>query len=102
MIRRPPRSTLFPSRRSSDLDSVVAIHPSRTVHVVDYYIKVPIVIEVRQRHALADRLAVKPPSCETVGQGMAMADLDNEDRKSTRPNSSHDQISYAGLCLKKK
>src|SRR5206468_12885527 len=30
------------------------------------------------------------------------ASLANQDRKSTRLNSSHDQISYAGVCLKKK
>src|SRR5690348_18208353 len=79
MIRRPPRSTLFPSRRSSDLlrnrgsldDGLLplrAAEPLRPVAVM------------RQRH--------EPGRVE--------------DRKSTRLNSSHPSISYAVFCLKKK
>src|SRR2546430_6676229 len=66
MIRRPPRSTLFPyttlfrSRRQS-----------------------------RDR-APSSRSAARPPP------------ESDEDRKSTRLNSSHSQISYAVFCLKKK
>src|SRR2546427_11420917 len=37
-----------------------------------------------------------------VGDGVAVAVADREDRKSTRLNSSHSQISYAVFCLKKK
>src|SRR6478672_2960149 len=36
------------------------------------------------------------------GGGMSAGDREREDRKSTRLNSSHDQISYAVFCLKKK
>src|SRR3712207_7462937 len=91
MIRRPPRSTLFPyttlfrsirrmrrgpapagarGARGGDglLDGVLAIHP-------------------RRRTALrARRVACRTPA----------------DRKSTRLNSSHANISYAVFCLKKK
>src|SRR2546427_3377439 len=68
MIRRPPRSTLFPTRRSSDLP-----HPrvAAAAH------------EARRR----------------LGAGEAPT---RRDRKSTRLNSSHSQISYAVFCLKKK
>src|SRR2546430_3037170 len=65
MIRRPPRSTLFPSRRSSDLVTPPA---------------------ARQRQH------ERPEECGG----------ETEDRKSTRLNSSHSQISYAVFCLKKK
>src|SRR5438132_6999302 len=74
MIRRPPRSTLFPSRRSSDLFEA----PARIVAI--------------------QKLGggVEFGLCE------AAAWLQNLDRKSTRLNSSHTVISYAVFCLKKK
>src|SRR2546421_13065006 len=75
MIRRPPRSTLFPFTtlfRSQD--------------------------EIAK--AIAERLKV------TLDGGAAASLVTpatgNLDRKSTRLNSSHDQISYAVFCLKKK
>src|SRR2546430_4499590 len=68
MIRRPPRSTLFPYTtlfRSPDGNGL-----SGTVCIT------------------------KPCVCHSDGAG--------RDRKSTRLNSSHSQISYAVFCLKKK
>src|SRR2546430_15701127 len=76
MIRRPPRSTLFPS--TTLFRSQTADHPPR--------------------HLGRDPLA-------HVGQQALGPRLDAErnlDRKSTRLNSSHSQISYAVFCLKKK
>src|SRR2546428_9174082 len=70
MIRRPPRSTLFPYTTL-----------------------------FRSFHALGALLALFV--C-VVGVGMLYPGDDSEDRKSTRLNSSHDQISYAVFCLKKK
>src|SRR3712207_7062417 len=73
MIRRPPRSTLFPYTtlfRSLD-NGVVAGYP---------------VVDVR---------------VELVDGSYHEADS-SEDRKSTRLNSSHANISYAVFCLKKK
>src|SRR5438552_14872893 len=69
MIRRPPRSTLFPSRRSSDL------------------------VFGAGNHSRAGR--------RTAG-GYLLAGSKYPDRKSTRLNSSHQIISYAVFCLKKK
>src|SRR2546428_10106816 len=65
MIRRPPRSTLFP---------YTTLFRSRS-----------------------GRTAATP-----VGSGNAPPTDPPSDRKSTRLNSSHDQISYAVFCLKKK
>src|SRR2546422_2995662 len=80
MIRRPPRSTLFPYTtlfRSPDLAQPLVLHPGR--------------LEARQ-HARA-----VAGQCRAVGRHQH-----EQDRKSTRLNSSHGYISYAVFCLKKK
>src|SRR5688572_31834903 len=77
MIRRPPRSTLFPYTtlfRSEEM---------------------PAGLTQAHEHAVAhDERTLEPH----VGVGGG----DVGDRKSTRLNSSHSQISYAVFCLKKK
>src|SRR2546430_8746406 len=78
MIRRPPRSTLFPYTtlfRSHDRDGRLQLPPSR-----------------EKRGQVDPRLPVDRRAERLV----------EEDRKSTRLNSSHSQISYAVFCLKKK
>src|SRR2546421_3066874 len=93
MIRRPPRSTLFPyttlfrSKRSSLRESrVLSLYAAQCIsmELADY------------RTPAAQKLVgdSKPPVA-------VLAEHDG-DRKSTRLNSSHDQISYAVFCLKKK
>src|SRR5688572_31639734 len=90
MLRRPPRSTLFPyttlfrsvlgrvgdSRGRDDVPARTRFralrHPDLPVHVFG-----------------------------AKGEVVAL-DAADEDRKSTRLNSSHSQISYAVFCLKKK
>src|SRR2546426_8554847 len=81
MIRRPPRSTLFPTRRSSDL--VPHRRPDETCDHED-----------RRNRTLNEQPDVRrlPPRMDPPEQ----------DRKSTRLNSSHLVISYAVFCLKKK
>src|SRR5438270_6619988 len=79
MIRRPPRSTLFPYTtlfRSTLLDA----HPVR-------------MLDEMAHHALE--------VAGSVGHA-APRRWSQPDRKSTRLNSSHSQISYAVFCLKKK
>src|SRR2546428_8914906 len=76
MIRRPPRSTLFPY---TTLFRSVAL--------------IPICARLSCSSTHSGSLTTaKPRSNESVVS----------DRKSTRLNSSHDQISYAVFCLKKK
>src|SRR5690625_6458361 len=79
MIRRPPRSTLFPTRRSSDLAWRSALSYAA-------------VTETYGGSLFAD-----------AAEQHDGAELDYfSDRKSTRLNSSHVAISYAVFCLKKK
>src|SRR5256885_11322302 len=82
MIRRPPRSPLFPYTplfRSGPIPPVVTLPGSAGA--------------VRGYPALVDE-------GETVG--VAVMETQAADRKSTRLNSSHLVISYAVFCLKKK
>src|SRR2546430_5598161 len=82
MIRRPPRSTLFP---------YTTLFRSQAGLSVAF--DLPTQIGLDSDHALA---------LGEVGKvGVAIDSLE-EDRKSTRLNSSHSQISYAVFCLKKK
>src|SRR2546427_2105480 len=104
MIRRPPRSTLFPYTtlfRSYVLPS--PSHPGKHLTTGEYYngwsraLKAAGATHVGThgiRHRSATDIA---NSGIPVKVGMAQ-----EDRKSTRLNSSHSQISYAVFCLKKK
>src|SRR2546426_3920170 len=86
MIRRPPRSTLFPY---TTLFRSVLEHPRPGHHAVLGDV-------TDQEHRDRRPLGV-------VEQGEpALADLRDRDRKSTRLNSSHLVISYAVFCLKKK
>src|SRR5690349_24024816 len=83
MIRRPPRSTLFPYTTlfRSDRDAQV---PGR-------------------RQARPGRPAGVPPAAGAVAEGLVHPQpRPRRDRKSTRLNSSHVEISYAVFCLKKK
>src|SRR3712207_7281625 len=87
MIRRPPRSTLFPY---TTLFRSLRRRPDR---------------EVRRRedeaHAgLAAGTAVR--HLERGAQALHRHEPELADRKSTRLNSSHANISYAVFCLKKK
>src|SRR2546430_5621235 len=97
MIRRPPRSTLFPyttlfrsaeRRRAVVRAEMVALIRRRAVALIQGS-------AAGSRKYVAKRVGVPDPRV----RGHKIAD---EDRKSTRLNSSHSQISYAVFCLKKK
>src|SRR5438309_8018214 len=80
MIRRPPRSTLFPYTSSSDLwialvGVIAALSACSSFDVGRYGVSVENVAALKKLGG---------------------------DRKSTRLNSSHSSISYAVFCLKKK
>src|SRR2546430_10518941 len=99
MIRRPPRSTLFPYttlfRSVGDVARVrlAAVGRDEDGVVVDALAgeDVPVVE--------ADGVAAKVPLADHAGVVAGRLQID---RKSTRLNSSHSQISYAVFCLKKK
>src|SRR2546427_2226626 len=90
MIRRPPRSTPFPTRRSSDLRGPGQEQRHRAAVVVDGPLKIFVVLGRDGGGSTGRR----------IGR-VERQELD-ADRKSTRLNSSHSQISYAVFCLKKK
>src|SRR5206468_11792165 len=84
MIRRPPRSTLFPYTTLFRSDA----HPQTSAITSINELAVCRFIGLR---------------CGRGRGVVAMQQLAQfQDRKSTRLNSSHDQISYAVFCLKKK
>src|SRR3712207_7267225 len=85
MIRRPPRSTLFPTRRSSDLASALLSRMAATVVALESDPELAARADATLRDLGVDNVVLV--------QG---------DRKSTRLNSSHANISYAVFCLKKK
>src|SRR2546427_4669718 len=91
MIRRPPRSTLFPY--TTLFRSAQLFLESRFV-LYDF------------RHSFATRMVQAgcdlPTLSALLGHTKIQMTMRRADRKSTRLNSSHSQISYAVFCLKKK
>src|SRR5690349_23918452 len=92
MIRRPPRSTLFP---------YTTLFRSRhvPVGVGDDHAEALVVLDLlHPDHAVR----VERLDDRQVGVEDRVDEDDEQDRKSTRLNSSHVEISYAVFCLKKK
>src|SRR2546430_3724966 len=86
MIRRPPRSTLFPYTTLFRSPG----HDPHHVHLLDELRRNDSVVRIAEERAPA-----RWPTSRAGARSSA-------DRKSTRLNSSHSQISYAVFCLKKK
>src|SRR2546427_1912275 len=88
MIRRPPRSTLFP------YTTLFRSHEAFQC------------IEASQKRERGDLAGVIqdqiPQSSQAREKAHTRKGYSRQDRKSTRLNSSHSQISYAVFCLKKK
>src|SRR5258705_3138637 len=95
MIRRPPRSTLFPYTtlfRSRDRKKDIIISGGEnisTIEVEQAVARHPAVLECAVVAVPDDKWGERPKAFVTL------------DRKSTRLNSSHLGISYAVFCLKK-
>src|SRR5256885_7000701 len=94
MIRRPPRSTLFPyttlfrsSAIAREADGGVYLHAGPEIGVAS-------------TKAFTNQVAVLAMLALYFGRIRHLSSL--QDRKSTRLNSSHLVISYAVFCLKKK
>src|SRR3712207_7998021 len=102
MIRRPPRSTLFPyttlfrsGREEVDLLPVAVVDLGRPlVRGLD---------EQGHPHELVGVAVLEGPLCLAGSEADAVVGGHDHqrDRKSTRLNSSHANISYAVFCLKK-
>src|SRR5258708_31499725 len=88
MIRRPPRSTLFPYTTLFRSDRVIGEDLVEVLGEVQRVLVGQVV-----RHGEGDELLGRHAQ---LGSALAV------DRKSTRLNSSHQIISYAVFCLKKK
>src|SRR2546421_6769831 len=86
MIRRPPRSTLFPYTTLFRSENVMSRQCSMYCSAFVQHLFRKIGVD------LAPGVDAKNTTPEDISR----------DRKSTRLNSSHDQISYAVFCLKKK
>src|SRR5688572_32331325 len=96
MIRRPPRPTLFPY--TTLFRSIGTAMANRVALVLG---------RVADEVTLAELDQFAELELVTEGDGRSMSQeeqdrLSKKDRKSTRLNSSHSQISYAVFCLKKK
>src|SRR5256885_4335318 len=108
MIRRPPRSTLFPYTtlfRSMVGAALVAKAPAdgytllvnASIHVINPYVYASAPYDAFRDFEPVTQL-VDVPLVLVVGSQLPV----RKDRKSTRLNSSHLVISYAVFCLKKK
>src|SRR5438270_10348320 len=88
MIRRPPRSTLFPY-------TTLFRSGVRAVEV-------PAAVCSEMSHRIGQSVELGTPVAPISHSMIQTRRKDVADRKSTRLNSSHSQISYAVFCLKKK
>src|SRR5256886_13360258 len=96
MIRRPPRSTPFP---------YTTLFRSPSLRRVRHAVSPP----ARNREDDEERASARARACahhrfasSSHGPRSGVQSSEGPDRKSTRLNSSHSQISYAVFCLKKK
>src|SRR2546430_9513099 len=102
MIRRPPRSTLFP------YTTLFRSAPGQPQKLLSFFQQ--LVRNAVYRYKLDHRLTKEDlnvlfPEAQdavtTIGRWRPDQNASEPDRKSTRLNSSHSQISYAVFCLKK-
>src|SRR2546430_12147554 len=94
MIRRPPRSTLFPYTTLFRSGRVQTIYGPKREFRTDY----SFVRDAAGNQYWADR----EHNAIMKNKAVLARGRFREDRKSTRLNSSHSQISYAVFCLTKK
>src|SRR3989475_5901659 len=95
MIRRPPRSTLFPyTTLFRSAKAGLSLGQMDVVELNEAF--------ASQALAVLRELGIPDDATHVNPNGGAIALGHPQDRKSTRLNSSHSQISYAVFCLKKK
>src|SRR5258708_17778866 len=94
MIRRPPRSTLFP---------YTTLFRSQDANIVEVGAGVKQAAAALAKELPSDvQLQIVYADVEWIEKALNGVKLTRSDRKSTRLNSSHQIISYAVFCLKKK
>src|SRR2546429_2208846 len=93
MIRRPPRSTLFP---------YTTLFRSEYQAMEDGTVFRPIFSRLQEEERLFSRAKSLGYSDVQLATILKVTPIKFRDRKSTRLNSSHGYISYAVFCLKKK
>src|SRR2546430_6170096 len=94
MIRRPPRSTLFPY--TTLFRSPIALATDGDGHTIG------LELDQQRNPITVAASAVQHHLYGGIEGGINFDGMSGLDRKSTRLNSSHSQISYAVFCLKKK
>src|SRR2546427_950548 len=102
MIRRPPRSTLFPyttlfRSRLERVSECLVRHVVKSMSALDHWKRDHIsnlMTDAQVRKRVSVLTSTTPCICGACGWPGSL------DRKSTRLNSSHSQISYAVFCLK--
>src|SRR3712207_7055773 len=97
MIRRPPRSTLFPY--TTLFRSIVRFVAAATAVLLFTVPTAFVIIYLEMKVIALINLRLGP---NRVGPWGVLQSTIHGDRKSTRLNSSHANISYAVFCLKKK
>src|SRR3712207_8670310 len=94
MIRRPPRSTLFP------YTTLFRSHQLRAENLV---VELAVAQELFVGAHRGDLAVIEDQDqVRVANRAYPLGDDEDGDRKSTRLNSSHANISYAVFCLKKK
>src|SRR3712207_8502675 len=103
MIRRPPRSTLFPYTTLFRSLALFILMPlvlgTRILDEENVIVAMTIYTVALLTRTVADALGAVPDDVVAAATAMGLGPLD---RKSTRLNSSHANISYAVFCLKNK
>src|SRR3712207_9119163 len=93
MIRRPPRSTLFPYTTLFRSKGLTQKQKDQTIKDFTDTLNKSVVLSKKQSQEMQK---IYTDMTNKIKEG-----IDKKDRKSTRLNSSHANISYAVFCLKK-
>src|SRR3712207_7968032 len=93
MIRRPPRSTLFP---------YTTLFRSRMAVLTQWVLGHKRLVVASWVAVTIAAFAALGPAGDALSNEFSLPGREGLDRKSTRLNSSHANISYAVFCLKKK
>src|SRR5690606_40868533 len=102
VLRAPRALHSFPTRRSSDLETIRLSGPVSTLLEWDDAIPAfdELMLEVKRIAQVRSQGLAE--HCPVLTREVVESAQMQEDRKSTRLNSSHVKISYAVFCLKKK